>query len=358
MSIDSEDLGNLRSGYEWYKAIFDNATDAFFIVQPDTWEILDINEFGSQLLGYNKDDIIGSRLPQFKRIFKLLKKSSSPIVLSELSLDTHESGQPLMLEVSARFLNFDDIQVIYAIARDVSEQHALTDKMVQADKLVLLGQLSAGVAHELRNPLAAVNLNLQVLQRKIDKERPEAPYVDMALQGVERISKIVDVTLNFSRPAMPDVQMIDINQLIPNVLDLTRSSIKKKDVVIDLDLDKELPRVSADSKQMQQVFINLVTNAIDAIDVKGKIEIQTYREDGSKSNEGSYVVVSVKDNGIGMPPEELTKIFNPFFTRKAEGTGLGLPITQRILHQHNGIVDVESQKGVGTTFYVKLPITV
>jgi len=352
-----EELGIIKSGLEWYKAIFDNATDAFFIVQPDTWEILDINEFGSQLLGYEKEDIIGSRLPQFKRIFKLLKKSSSPIVLSELSLDRHEGGNPLMLEVSARFLKIDGMEVIYAIARDVSEQHALTDKMVQADKLVLLGQLSAGVAHELRNPLAAVNLNLQVLKRKTPRDNPEYTYVDMALQGVERISKIVDVTLNFSRPAMPDVQRIEINQLIPNVLELTHSSIRKKDIIIDLDLDDSIPKVSADSKQMQQVFINLITNAVDAIDVKGKIEISTYREDGQKNNEGSYVVVSVKDNGIGMPPEELTKIFNPFFTRKSEGTGLGLPITQRILHQHNGIVDVESQKGVGTTFYIKLPIT-
>jgi PAS domain S-box-containing protein len=354
---ESKRLELLESRLEWYKAIFDNATDAFFIVQPDSWEILDINEFGSQLLGYTKDDIIGSRLPQFKRIFKLLKKSSSPIVLSELSLDRHEDGEPLMLEVSARFLDIDGSEVIYAIARDVSEQHALTDKMVQADKLVLLGQLSAGVAHELRNPLAAVNLNLQVLKRKMDNESAEFSYVDMALQGVERISKIVDVTLNFSRPAMPDVQNIDINQLIPNVLELTRSNIKRKDVTIDLDLDPELPTVNADGKQIQQVFINLITNALDAIETKGRIDIQTFREDGQKSNEGSYVVVSVKDDGIGMPPEELTKIFNPFFTRKSEGTGLGLPITQRILHQHNGIIDVESQKGKGTTFYVKLPIT-
>ncbi|GAB5465120.1 MAG: hypothetical protein Kapaf2KO_05560 [Candidatus Kapaibacteriales bacterium] len=350
-----DSINKIEKSLNWYRAIFDNATDAFFIVQPDTWDILDINDFGSQLLGHNRSDIIGARLPQFKRIFKLLNKSSSPIVLSELSLDRHNQP-PLMLEVSARFLEIDELRVIYAIARDVSEQHALTDKMVQADKLVLLGQLSAGVAHELRNPLAAVNLNLQVLKRKTEEDNPLKTYVEMALQGVERITKIVDVTLNFSRPAMPEIKKIDINQLIPNVLELTRSTINKKDIQLDLDLEKGLPMVNADEKQMQQVFVNLVTNAVDAIESKGTITIKTQIELGQRINEGTYLTISVSDSGIGMPPEEITKIFNPFFTRKAEGTGLGLPITQRILHQHNGIIDVESQVGKGTTFYIKLPV--
>ncbi len=355
--IESSDasLSLLQKQLSWYKSFFDNATDAVFIVQPETWSVLDANEFAAQLLGIEKDKLLGTVLPQFRRIFKLLNKTSSPMVLSELSLDVPDNDN-LMVEVSARFFEYEGQRLIQAIARDVSEQHALTDKLVQADKLVLLGQLSAGVAHEIRNPLAAVNLNLQILKRQLQQDAPEYAYVCTALQGVERITRIVEVTLNFSRPAVPDIQGLNLNALLPSTLELVASVLKRKEISVELKLDDSLPAVAADAKQMQQVFINLITNAADAIKTKGQITISSYREDAARRFEGSYVVVAVSDTGSGIPPEDLSKIFNPFFTRKAEGTGLGLPITQRILHQHNGIIDVESSVGKGTTFYVKLPI--
>lgn len=349
----TEKVALLEGQLAWYKSFFDNATDAVFIVQPETWSVLDANEYASQLLGIGKNMLIGKILPQFRRIFKLLKKSSSPIVLSELNLENSEN-RSLMVEVSARFVDYEGSQLIQAIARDVSEQHALTDKLVQADKLVLLGQLSAGVAHEIRNPLAAVNLNLQILKRKFEDNTQEMSYISTALQGVERISRIVEVTLNFSRPAIPDVQFINLNSLINPSLELVAAVLKRKEIKVELEFDDSLPLVAVDAKQMQQVFINLITNAADAIKSKGTIKIFSYTEKASRFGEGEYAVVSFEDDGVGIPPEDLPKIFNPFFTRKAEGTGLGLPITQRILHQHNGIIDVESKVGVGTTFYVKL----
>lgn len=347
----------LKKQLQWYKAFFDNATDAVFIVQPDSWSVLEVNDFASTMLNTPKTELMGSVLPQFRRIFKLLKKSNSPIVLSEISLDTPDN-KSLMVEVSARFVDYDGQKLIHAIARDVSEQHALTDKMVQADKLVLLGQLSAGVAHEIRNPLAAVNLNLQMLKRKTEESNPLFNYVKTAMQGVERITRIVEVTLNFSRPNVPDVKPLSLNNTIRSSLELTRSSLKRKDIKVDIEFDEKLPVVPADFKQMQQVFINLITNAADAIETKGNIELKTYVEKSTKVNEGEFVVAEVSDTGVGMSPEDMKKIFNPFFTRKPEGTGLGLPITQRILHNHNGVIDVESKIGEGTKFYVKLPIPV
>lgn len=351
----SPEVDILKKQLAWYKSFFDNATDAVFIVQPETWSVLDVNDYAAVLLDTDKTDILGTTLPQFRRIFKLLKKTNSPTVLSELSLDTPDNHS-IMVEVSARFVDYEGQRLIQAIARDVSEQHALTDKLVQADKLVLLGQLSAGIAHEIKNPLAAVNLNLQLLDRNVAKDAPEYNYIKTALQGVERISRIIEVTLNFSRSAMPDIRGLNINSLIPTTLDLVKSSLKRKEIEIKLDLDDKLPAVQADSKQLQQVFINLLTNAADAIKVKGEIEIKTYIESDSKNKELQFVVASISDSGIGIAPEDLPKIFNPFFTRKAEGTGLGLPITQRIMHQHGGVIDVESNLGEGTTFYVKIPI--
>lgn len=350
-----ERIRQLEKQLSWYKSFFDNATDAVFIVQPETWSILDANEYAALILGKSRNSLLGEIMPQFRRIFKLLNKENSTIVLSELSLE-NDLGEPIMVEVSARFMKFEGQDLILAIARDVSEQHALTDKLVQADKLVLLGQLSAGVAHEIRNPLAAVNLNLQVLKRRFNQEDPEFEYIDTALQGVDRISRIVEVTLNFSRPAMPDIRDLQLNNLIVSTLELVTAVIKRKEIKVELKFDENLPVIAADSKQIQQVLINLITNAADAIKIKGKIKIETYTEKYGRTGFGKYAVVAISDDGIGITPEDLTKIFNPFFTRKADGTGLGLPITQRILHQHSGIIDVESSVGSGTTFYIKLPI--
>ncbi len=352
-NTNSDKLESLKKQLLWYKSFFDNATDAVFIIQPETWNVLDANDFASMLLGISKDDLIGKTLSQFRRIFKLLTKTNSPTVLSELSLDTPDNDS-LMVEVSARFVDYEGQKLIQAIARDVSEQHALTDKLVQADKLVLLGQLSAGVAHEIRNPLAAVRLNLQVLRRNLAADAPEANYIETALQGVERITKIVEVTLNFSRPSVPDVRQINLNSLIPATLDMVASVMKRKEIKIELNLSDKLPIVAADSKEIQQALINLLTNAADSIKSKGRIIIESYSEEAPRGNK-SYAVISITDTGSGILPEDLTKMFNPFFTRKPEGTGLGLPITQRIMHQHSGIIDVESTPGEGSSFYVKLP---
>lgn len=348
-------IQQLEKQLAWYRSFFENAADAVLVVQPETWCILDANPQAATLLGISHDELIGSTIPQFRRIFKLLTKSASPTVLSELSVDTPELGS-VMMEVSARFVQYDNQQLIQAIARDVSEQRALTDKLVQADKLVLLGQLSAGVAHEIRNPLAAINLNLQMLQRKTPEGIQQHTYINSALQGVERISKIVEATLNFSRSTLPVTRQEQLNNIIISSLDLVAPALKRKTISVRLDLTENMPGISIDASQIQQVFINLLTNAADAIKAKGQIVISTYDEPTARGD-GRLLVTSIQDNGAGIQPDDLSKIFNPFFTKKAEGTGLGLPISQRIIHQHNGVIEVESVPNEGTTFYIKLPVT-
>ncbi|MCL5990605.1 MAG: hypothetical protein M1419_00690 [Bacteroidetes bacterium] len=263
---------NIEQQLAWYKSFFDNSTDAVFIIQPETWAVLDANICASDIMNNPKSDLIGSTLPQFRRIFKLLNKSESPVVLSELTL-FNSNDLEVMIEVSARFIDFDGQRLIQAIARDVSEQRILTDKLLQTDTLVLLGQLSAGISHEIRNPLSAVNLNLQTLERELPKESHELEKVKIALQGVERISKIVEKTLSFSRTSIPEIKGLDVNAQLRSTLDLLSSPLSKKRIEIDFELEDNLPQIAADTKQMQQVFINLITNSIDAIDITGKITI-------------------------------------------------------------------------------------
>ncbi len=347
-------IEKLEKQLAWYKSFFENAADAVLIVQPETWSILDANPYASVLLGISEDHIVGSTIPQFRRIFKLLMKSASPSVLSELSVDTPD-GHSVMMEISARFVEYHGQRLIQAIARDVSEQRALTDKLVQADKLVLLGQLSAGVAHEIRNPLAAINLNLQLLQRKAIADSGDIQCIESALLGVQRISRIVESTLDFSRSATPVTRKQQLNTVIVNSVELVGSTFKRKTISVNLELQQNLPEVMIDTQQIQQVFINLLTNAADSIKAKGSISVKTYTEQTARGD-GTMVTASVRDSGTGIKDEDLSKIFNPFFTKKADGTGLGLPISQRIIYEHQGIIDVETVLDEGTTFYVKFPV--
>lgn len=347
-------VSQLQQQLTWYKSFFENAADAILVVQPETWSILDANPQAGVLLQVDPVELIGTSLPQFRRIFKLLAKSASPTILSELSLPRGDDS-PVMLEVSARFVDYGEQRLIQALARDVSEQRDLTDRLVQADKLVLLGQLSAGIAHEIRNPLAATNLNLQFLQRRFAQDQEVNTYIQTALQGVERISHIVESTLNFSRSTSPITKKENLNSVVRQSVEMCSAAIKRKAIEVTLDLEEQLPLVDIDLQQIQQVLINLLTNASDAIKSRGSIRVKTYVENTVRGD-GLLATISIQDSGQGIREDVLSRIFTPFYTQKADGTGLGLPISQRIIHEHAGMIDVESVVNVGTTFYVKLPV--
>jgi signal transduction histidine kinase len=230
----------------------------------------------------------------------------------------------------------------------------MSEKLVQADKLVLLGQLSASLVHEIRNPLAAVNLNLQLLSRALSENKELLSYVNTALQGVERISKIIDVTLSFSRQSEPFIEKLNLNTVVVSTLDLINHLLRKKEITLSFDLKNDLPLISADSKHLQQIIVNLITNAIDAIEKKGTITLKTYVEDYPENNL-KLVCLTVEDDGVGIAEEDLDKIFNPFFTKKPSGTGLGLAITQKLLYKYNGTIEVQSRVGEGTAITIKFP---
>jgi signal transduction histidine kinase len=353
---NSLNIDTILKQLDLYKSFFDNYIDGVMIVDPENLKVIDSNENAAMLFNSTKFEFIGSVVPQFKRIIKLLKKDDSPYVLSEISMNNSDN-ESIMVEVSSRFIDFENKKLVQAVVRNISEQFQLTDRLVQSDKLVLLGQLIASVAHEIRNPLAAINLNLQLLQRKSEADTVEANQVQTALQGVERISKIIEATLNFSRSNSPEVKNVNVNDVLPKTLEMYTSSLKKKQINLDMNFGENLPNVFIDEKHLLQVFVNLIKNAIDAIDQKGEINVKTYIEESSDEGTAEFVVISVSDSGCGIHPDDFSRIFNPFFTKKEDGTGLGLPISQRIIHQYNGNIDMESILGIGTTVYIKLPPT-
>jgi two-component system NtrC family sensor kinase len=338
---------------DFYKLFFQEANEAILMVDASNWKLLAANKFAKKLLAITEDDVEKISFPQFRRIIKLAKKENSPSVFSELTLDSPEVGE-ILVDIFARIVELNGRQIIIASIKNVSDQYLMSEKLVQADKLVLLGQLSASLVHEIRNPLAAVNLNLQLLSRALSENKELLSYVNTALQGVERISKIIDVTLSFSRQSEPFIEKLNLNTVVVSTLDLINHLLRKKEITLSFDLKNDLPLISADSKHLQQIIVNLITNAIDAIEKKGTITLKTYVEDYPENNL-KLVCLTVEDDGVGIAEEDLDKIFNPFFTKKPSGTGLGLAITQKLLYKYNGTIEVQSRLGEGTAITIKFP---
>lgn len=223
-------------------------------------------------------------------------------------------------------------------------------RQVETEKMAALGHLSAGIAHEIRNPLFAIRNDLDYLQRLYGSDdRQGEVYRDME-EGVHRIGLTVNAVLGYARPHRPEHGHHTFGEVIGRCMTLLGKQLEKERVDVAVALDPDLPPVEMDAHQMEQVFVNLLTNAMRARSRdRGEVRITGRRT-------GEAVELTVEDNGHGIEPADLRRIFDPFFTRSPDGTGLGLTIVRRIIDQHGGSIDVESEPGHGTTFILALPL--
>ena len=227
----------------------------------------------------------------------------------------------------------------------------------RADRMSSLGLLTAGLAHEIRNPLVAIRTFTQLLPERYDDAEFRNGFQGLALKEVDRICGLINDLLSFARPSKPNVAPENISDVVDNIARILEAQAKDKNVEINRDFDASLPKVWIDKEQMKQVFMNLILNSIQAMKDGGTISISTRlaaRNNADLVKE--YVQVEVRDNGIGIPPENLEHIFDPFFTSKDEGSGLGLAVSHQIVQEHGGYVTVESTVGQGTSFFVQVPV--
>ena len=229
-------------------------------------------------------------------------------------------------------------------------------QLVQAEKLAAMGRLTASIAHELNNPLQAVQNCLHLtLKRQLGAEKQKR-YLSLAQEEVERLIDIVLRMLDFYRPSRGQRSPTDINALIDNVLALTAKKLQRGKITVHRQLARDLPLVNLVSDQIKPVFLNMVINAIEAMPQDGDLIITSRLESNSDEGGEKWLRVSFADNGIGLSPEELKRIFEPFYTTKSRGTGLGLSVSYGIVERHGGHIDVKSVPGKGTLFSVRLPL--
>jgi len=233
---------------------------------------------------------------------------------------------------------------------DVTDRDELERRLVQADKLSSIGLLAAGVAHEVNTPLAVISTYAQMLAKQVSGDDQKAKLLDKIAKQTFRASEIVNSLLNFSRTSPTDFADVDLNRIIRETVSLVEHQFQKGGVATDLSLAENLPGIRGNSGKLQQVFLNLFINARDAMPEGGVLTIRSRTESG-------FAVVEVGDTGQGIPPEHLARIYDPFFTTKGpkKGTGLGLSISYGIVHEHDGVIEVESNVGGGTRFRLEFP---
>jgi signal transduction histidine kinase len=230
------------------------------------------------------------------------------------------------------------------------ELQSLQQRLIQSEKMAALGEFASTMAHEIRNPLVSIGGYARLLQKRYRNS-----YSQIIFEEVERLERILNGVLSFSKVSTTERKPEDFNAILDEILRSLRRELDQKRIRVEREWTQGLPLISCDKDQIKQVFLNLIQNAQDAMAGRGVITLRTYL---ASDEGGLWVVGEVVDSGRGIPTDVLQNIFNPFFTTKAQGTGLGLPITRRMVEAHGGRIEVDNRPGEGTTFRVKLPVPV
>jgi len=345
-----------------YNVFINELMEEDVMVISPSYEIIDINETLSKRLGLNKKQVIG------RFCYEISHRQTTPcagnkhpcplkksIETRKSSKTTHIHRGPGDTEIFYSISCYPIFQegnvvAVVEIGRDITKDINMQKIMMQQEKLASIGRLAAGVAHEINNPMTTILTTAMLIQEELDPSDPNYAELKTIADETLRCRKIVNSLLSFARQTKPEKNRYDINEIIQDAVALTRKQAAFKDVALETELTRDLPTVMVDRDQIQQVFINLALNAIEATDGGGKVTFS------SRVNKADDVVsVFVRDTGKGIPEEDLDRIFEPFFTTKDTGTGLGMAITHGLVEQNDGTIEVQSTVGTGTTFEIRLP---
>ncbi|HDP26393.1 MAG TPA: sensor histidine kinase [Deltaproteobacteria bacterium] len=343
-------LETIFNGVPHYLALIDSA-----------FTFADVNQRLCDLYGKKRDEIIDKHcsldFTENERLCHLdiVEKSfQTGRIVTETDRRKEINGKPYFFDVSAipLFGARGEVDYVVQYAVDITDKKALTEKLIQAEKLAAVGQMSAHVAHEIRNPLTSVLLHSELLEDEL-KERGDSKQslelVHIIKQEIDRLSTVTDEYLSYARLPLPKKQLVDPQVEVQAVVSMLIPELNRRNIEASITCHDTVPKIMIDRGQFKQLLINLIKNAEDAMPSGGTIEISLMR---IKEN----FLLLVKDTGYGIPQEYARRIFDPYFTTKDNGTGLGLALVQYIANAHDGWVEVESQKGTGSTFIISLPV--
>jgi two-component system sensor histidine kinase AtoS len=321
-------------------------------------KVITLNETAEQILGKGRNEMVGSPLeetlgddlPLYRMMSETLLHEKG-IFHSEMELKKEEAE--LWLTASTSLLTDGEGKKIGALCifQDITEIKALEEKLRQADRLAALGTVSAGLAHEIKNPLSAIKTFVQLLPKKFESPSFMEKFNITVPREIDRINLLVEDLLELTRRRIRPMVNLDVNLLILQVIDLHGEEMAKRQILFEDHLDRTIPQIQGDSEKLYRAFSNMVINSIQAMPNGGRLVISSGPDQVS-----SMVKINFRDTGVGMDEETTKNLFNPFFTTKEKGAGLGMALSEKIIEDHRGTIEVMSEKGVGTAFVIYLPV--
>lgn len=359
--------------YNFYKSIIQSLNSGLIALDLEG-EITFINQMAAQMLDYSKEELLGKNIKEIFGKDDASKKCIRAIFIPHKHIDDREislkkkNGTIISVGLSSSQIhdennNFDGIIILF---RDLTEIQHLKSQVERMDRLALMGELAAGIAHEVRNPLAGIRASAQLLQEGVKNEKFQKDIVERIIREVDKANKLLKEFFKFAKPSKPNLRFHDIEILIEGVHLLLSPEMKRQKVQFHMNMGANIPKVFVDETQLEQVFMNILLNAIEAMPEGGSINILTSCKKfdimGKKldieeepNNQLNFVIVEISDTGVGIAEDNLEKIFNPFYSSKPTGLGLGLSISSRLVDENGGNIDVSSKIGKGTSFKIALP---
>lgn len=323
-------------------------------------EITTINDRGVDMLRRDRKELVERNLAgvfapddPIRTVLEGMLSGAKEFVRHDLAL-TYPDGKEVLLNCNSTLLydQYDKVVGHSLTIEDVSEVRYLQRRIQQSERLALMGELAAGIAHEVRNPLGAIKTCGQYLGAKLSKDDPLNKYTHLIIRESDRLDQLVSRLLNFTRPGERDLQHLEIKALLEDSVALAMLKGSDRKVSMIRNYGEGIPLIPADAKRLSQAFLNILLNAIEAMaGAPGTLTVST-----ALDAERQMVRIQFSDTGVGIAPDQLHKIFFPFFTTRQRGTGLGLAIVQQIITEHNGTIDVASREKEGTTFTILLPL--
>src|SRR5262249_14998260 len=363
----------LRRTEERYRAVFEHASDGIGIVAARDYRIVDANDRFAGMLGYSPDRIVGRDLSDVmnmasgnlpgERLRAVLTGTASREI--DLPLAT-AGGASFPASISSSSLLMDEENLVVMIMRDRSERMRLEEEkesmqrqLYQKSKLESLGELSAGVAHEINNPLNCIINFAQLLKDESDHlEANERRMVQGIIDEGERIAKIVKHLLTFARRDLHDLGRVDVAETIRNSMSLFGRQLEMDGITVEIELGSPLPVIIGDASRLRQVIVNMISNARNSLKEKGSTnKLFRITARGMRQGDEDLVKIEFLDNGVGIAEEDVDKVFDPFFTTRREsgGTGLGLSLAFGIVQEYGGTISLESRKGEFARFAIEIP---
>ncbi len=359
-TMDVADENNLERRIQLFRSAFENSTDAIVITGVDG-RIVDINNAFTKIYDHTKDKVIGrstaviqskhSTLEFYKQMWASLGEKGQ--WHGEI-INKRKDGSEVPIWLSITPIYLDGTKIGYmGIESDISDKKDLEQQIIQTEKLATTGQLAAGIAHEIGTPLNIISGNAEFLLLDMNETDKGYQELSVIINQTKRMTHLMRQLLDFARPRKLSLQAVEVNGVLKEVLEFVKLQFSKSGIEISTTLPADLPMVYGDPAQIYQVFLNIIVNAVHAMPNGGELNVSTSIENRKSAEE--KVVIRVEDAGEGIPPEHIDKVFTPFFTTKGpgKGTGLGLAVTKRIVQEHKGNIEIESEAGKGTTVTIR-----